>query len=140
MTDKPKFMIHLQGSPYSNELYDEWGYCVYTLEEAIEAGLQQTRPDGIFEVYNGEESWSNHPPEPADAFLRPPRNFLDPSLPARQMLAELFELCYWDRMRARWTVSKFVDAEKIAQTVHDGFEKLASKGVNLPGDFDDMAV
>lgn len=50
-----KFMIHFQGSPYSNELYDLRGREVFTLEAAI-ATAEEQYPDDSWEIYNGSES------------------------------------------------------------------------------------
>ena len=52
-----KFMIHLKGTPYSNELYDSRGSEIFDLGTAIEVAKAQY-PNDEFEVYNGIESWS----------------------------------------------------------------------------------
>lgn len=52
-----KFMIHFRGSAYSNELYDDRGREVFTLEDAIEAAESQYSGDE-YEIYNGNEAHS----------------------------------------------------------------------------------
>jgi hypothetical protein len=50
------FMIHLKGSPYSNELYDSRGRSIYDLQTAVSEAKAQY-PNDKFEVYNGHEAW-----------------------------------------------------------------------------------
>ena len=49
-----KFMIHLQGAVYANELYNQEDMHIYSLEEAIEWAEIQFGADG-WEVYNGTD-------------------------------------------------------------------------------------
>lgn len=53
--DAPRFMIHFQGAPYSNELYGATGDYVYDLDEAVTEATEQFGPAG-WEVYNGHEA------------------------------------------------------------------------------------
>lgn len=56
-----KFMIHLQGATYSNELYKYpamEGKHIYNLQEAI-AQAKLSFPKCTWTVYNGEESFCN---------------------------------------------------------------------------------
>lgn len=54
----PKFMIHFEGSVYSNELYNEKGQEIFILEDAIEQAKTEY-PGEKFEVYNGVEGYAN---------------------------------------------------------------------------------
>ena len=57
-----KFMIKLQGTVYSNELYScpsINGEHIFDFEEAIERA-EQLFPDCNWTVYNGEDCYSNY--------------------------------------------------------------------------------
>lgn len=57
--DNKKFMIHFEGSVYSNELYcNEKGSYIFDLQKAIEEAETQF-PKEKFEVYNGVEGFCN---------------------------------------------------------------------------------
>jgi hypothetical protein len=55
----PKFMILMDGAFYANELYDDYGRHVYTLEKAIRAAKKFHARKG-WEVYNGHEAHAEH--------------------------------------------------------------------------------
>ena len=58
---KSKFMIHLQGAVYANELYafpSIAGEHIFELEQAIEQA-KHSFPECKWTVYNGNESYSN---------------------------------------------------------------------------------
>lgn len=50
-----KFKIHFQGSAYSEELYDERGREIFSLDKAVEEAERQFGPRG-WEVFNGQEA------------------------------------------------------------------------------------
>lgn len=55
-----KFRIHFLGAPYSNELYDGYGCCIYNLDEAIDIAMNMY-PDCAWEVYNGIQGFTYKP-------------------------------------------------------------------------------
>lgn len=58
---KSKFMIHLQGEVYANELYaypSLAGKHIFELDTAIERA-EQLFPDCKWVVYDGQESYEN---------------------------------------------------------------------------------
>lgn len=56
---RSKFRININGSFYSYELYNDKGEEIFTLDAAIEAAREQY-PDDLWEVWNGEEAYSNY--------------------------------------------------------------------------------
>ncbi len=55
---KFKFLIHIQGDPCANILYDENGKEIFDLEKAKKIA-QERFPDEAWEVHNGAEAYYN---------------------------------------------------------------------------------
>ncbi len=55
---KYPFLLHIQGDPCANYLYDDDGQQIFDIEKAKEIA-QARYPDGAWEVHNGAEVFYN---------------------------------------------------------------------------------
>ncbi len=52
------FLLHIQGDPQADYLYDDDGQQIFDIEKAKEIA-QSRYPDGAWEVHNGAEAYYN---------------------------------------------------------------------------------